>query len=185
MKLFFRKHGNSVFYIVLPLFFLILTFAFIEFTPRQSSSTPGASCENGEPCCNSLDPSLCGENADELCNKDTLKCVSTNVGCPDPPGGVPNQNFEPGTCLCLADANDRNSVVTNNGNIPDGTCTICDPDQMFDSIITQRCVLADTVNVQGTGCSLSSASVGTSYSGMFGLGYLLYAFFIIRFRKKD
>ena len=110
MRIFFRKHGSSIFYIVLPVFFLLLTVSLIEFTPRFSKSFNGVPCNDGTPCCNT---SGCGLDSGEICV--TNKCRNINLGCPV---GVVNDGPEGCTCV------DNNDQVV-------GDCTVCPSDEIF------------------------------------------------------
>lgn len=143
MKAFFKNHGNSLLYIVLPIFFLLITVSLIEFTPSKGISTPFDPCANTDECCNA---SGCGEMIGEIC-EDGL-CERFNVFCAD--GEEPIQT--PDTCTC-----------------PDGSeCIQCQPDEVFlDNACRRVCVdqedadTSDCVLLQGTGeafpCSLQKS----------------------------
>ncbi|HEX5034414.1 MAG TPA: hypothetical protein VFW62_08050, partial [bacterium] len=111
MKLFFRKHGNSLFYILLPVLFLALTVAFIQFTPRVSQSEPGDACESDDQCCTT---SGCGpQEISEVCEVDTCKRI--NVGCDE--GTVSDNGVD---CVC----------VDGDGEVV-GECIFCEPGEVF------------------------------------------------------
>ena len=162
MKAFFRNHGNSLLYIVLPIFFLLVTVALIEFTPSKGISTPFDPCVDDEECCNA---SGCGPANGEICEDGF--CDRFNVFCPN--GEEPIQT--PDTCTC-----------------PDGSdCIECQPDEVFiDNTCRRVCVDhddAETSNcilIEGSGeafpCSLqknSKANPLAALSTLLGLGLLL------------
>ncbi len=110
MRVFFRKHGNSLFYIILPIFFLFIVITFLEFTPRFSKSTVLDPCSDPDQCCNT---SGCAGDIGETCVDDL--CIRTNVGCP-----VGEVNDSPnGQCECIEDG----EIV--------GKCVVCPIDEVF------------------------------------------------------
>lgn len=182
MKLFFRKHGNSLFYILLPVLFLVLTVAFIQLTPRVSQTAPGDSCETDDQCCTT---SGCGpQEISEVCELDTCKRI--NVGCTE---GTVNDSGE--NCVCV---NDDGEVV--------GECIFCEPGEIFvdptfddagcrpicgpteDPDVTGCVPVGAFIEGQGIGCNLSfAANTATALPSMLmGLG-LATAAFATRRRK--
>lgn len=160
MKAFFKNHGNSLLYIVLPIFFLLITVSLIEFTPSKGISTPFDPCANTDECCNA---SGCGEMIGEIC-EDGL-CERFNVFCAD--GEEPIQT--PDTCTC-----------------PDGSqCIVCQPDEIFFGGECRRVCLQgedpdinNCVLLEGSGCSLQNFGNGspTAALAIFAALGLLWAF---------
>lgn len=133
MKVFFRKHGNTAFYIVLPLFFLALTFAFIEFSPRVSRTAPGDTCQKADECCTD---SGCGADTSEIC--DQFQCKPVNFGCAD--GG--EVDFTPdGQCIC----------VNQDGQTTNEACVQCVIGEAFIGGACHRICLPDE-NPDGNNC---------------------------------
>jgi hypothetical protein len=121
MRIFFRRHGNSLFYIFLPVFFLILTVALIQLTPKSSKSDPGDVCDADESCCNVSGD--CGpEQIQEACEKG--ECIKTNVGCLE--GFHVEQGG--GDCNCVdGDGNfGGDCIECGFGEIPDPTTGLCE-----------------------------------------------------------
>jgi hypothetical protein len=176
MKIFFRKHGNSLFYVLLPVLFLVLTVAFIQLTPKNSRSTVGDTCTDADGCCNS---SGCGVDIGEACSNDT--CERTNVGCVL--GDVVDS--PDGTCDCV----DNGAVV--------GTCVVCAVDENF---IGGNCVrlCGPDEDPDVTGCFQVEASGPATCAGSLnplatpeGAGFMSYGFAVanlvflgLRFRRK-
>ena len=177
MKVFFRKHGNTAFYILLPVFFLVLTVAFIQFTPRLSHTTPGAGCEDAnKDCCTD---SGCGAETSEVCVDS--ECKGINFGCPD--GG--ETNFSPdGTCTCI-DKDDKDF----------GECFACPIGDAFvagvcsriclegEDPIVNKCAAIDGGSNVG-GCSLGGASSGAPSMVLFGFAAANLAWMSFRARRK-
>lgn len=177
MKIFFRKHGNSLFYILLPVLFLALTVAFIQFTPRVSQTAPGDSCETDDQCCTT---SGCGpQEISEICDLDTCKRI--NVGCPD--GTVSDNGVD---CVCV---DGEGQVI--------GDCVVCEPGEVFidddcrricgpdeDPEVTGCQPVGAFIEGTGIGCNLSvAASSAPALPAMLmGLG-LATAAFVARRRK--
>jgi hypothetical protein len=182
MKIFFRKHGNSLFYILLPVLFLALTVAFIQFTPRVSQTAPGDECADDDQCCTT---SGCGpQEISEICEIDTCKRI--NVGCDE--GTVSDNGVD---CVC----------VDGDGEVV-GECVFCEPgeifvDPTFDGPECRRICGPgedpDTANCQpvgaflegdGIGCSLSFAATSASALPAMLMGLSLAgAAFVARRRK--
>ncbi|HKX11545.1 MAG TPA: hypothetical protein VJP40_00225 [bacterium] len=100
-----------MFYILLPVLFLALTVAFIQFTPKTSHTEVGDSCETDDQCCTT---SGCGpQEISEVCELDTCKRI--NVGCDD--GTVSDNGVD---CVCV---DDDGEVV--------GECVVCAPGEIF------------------------------------------------------
>lgn len=115
MRIFFRKHGNSLFYIFLPVLFLALTVAFIQLTPKPSQSEVSQECVVNDDCCNVSGE--CGPfDAQEACNKGI--CVQTNVFCAN--GAAPEVNTENGECTCPAE-NNQDGLLQPCEQCPQGT----------------------------------------------------------------
>lgn len=178
MRVFFKKHGTSVFYLILPVLFLVLTLAFIQLTPRESISTPGDVCANDNECCTA---SGCGNETLEIC--DDGFCIRTNVFCPT---GSHVDQSNPADCFCRDDVTDQVVQDCNQcapDELPlDGVCTrICTPDEDPD---VDNCVDL----VQGSGCGSSLDPYGLiapNYTAIGGIGYLLYGFLVFRLRRKS
>jgi len=187
MKVFFRKHGNAAFYVLLPVFFLILTVAFIQFTPRVSNTAPGGTCENAEECCTD---SGCGADISEVC--DGYLCKPVNYGCPD--GG--EVDFSPdGTCVCVSDGG-----LDGEGQVGDvGPCTACPLGEVFVNGAPGNClrVCLEDENPDGNncfklegsgihmgGCSLGGAAAGASSMAVFGFAAASLAWMSFRARRK-
>ena len=183
MKIFFRKHGNSLFYIFLPVLFLVLTVAIIQLTPRVSQTEVGDTCANDDQCCTT---SGCGpQEISEVCELETCKRI--NVGCDE---GTVSDNGE--TCVCV---DDDGEVI--------GQCIFCEPGEAFvdptlddpecrricgpnEDPDTANCVpIGFFIEGDGVGCSLSaSASSAPAIPAMLmGLG-MLSAAFVARKRSK-
>ncbi|MCE9624804.1 MAG: hypothetical protein K8R69_05030 [Deltaproteobacteria bacterium] len=184
MKVFFRKHGNAAFYILLPVFFLILTVAFIQFTPRVSQTAPGDTCSNEDECCTE---SGCGAEASEVC--DGYLCKPVNFGCPEE--GVEPDFLPDGTCIC---GNlDDNGDVQQGGTTPciqcpagesfvGGACfRICLEDESPDG---NNCVKLEGSGIHMGGCSLGGDVASASSMALFGFGAANLAFLSIRARRK-
>lgn len=175
MKIFFRKHGNSLFYIFLPVLFLVLTVAFIQLTPKSSRTAAGDSCIDSEECCTS---SGCGAETGEACDGDT--CVRTNVGCEE--GEVDDD--PDGECECILDG----AVV--------GECVVCELDESFvDGACIHFCVAGEDPDITGCvllegqkpfGCSISFGPMGPASGGflLYGLAVANLGFLALRFRRK-
>lgn len=177
MKIFFRKHGNSLFYILLPVLFLALTVAFIQFTPKVSQTASGDSCESDDQCCTT---SGCGpQEISEICQGDTCKRI--NVGCDT---GTISDNGVDCVCLDADGAVVADCVVCDPGEVfVDGECfAICGPNEDPE---TTGCVpVGAFLEGDGIGCSLTlAATSATSLPSMLmGLG-LATAAFVARRRK--
>ncbi len=174
MKVFFRKHGNTAFYIMLPVFFLILTVAFIQLTPRLSRTAPGDTCQEGEECCTD---SGCGEAISEVCVDFT--CKGVNIGCPG--GGEPG--FSPdGQCFC----GDDGQVGT--------PCVVCPLGEVFSSEAVGNCIriclenespqLDNCEKLEGGGCSLGGSTAAAPSLALFGFAAANLAWLSFRARRK-
>jgi hypothetical protein len=172
MRPFFRKHGNSVFYIILPVFFLLITVALIQLTPKSSRSITGDPCQNSDQCC---DGSACGVDAGEGCFQDS--CHRTNIGCAD--GSEPID--EPASCTC-----------------PDGSaCIVCNTDEVVIDGVCERacapgedesdgCVAVSGDSVMGT-CALvkGDSAVLNSTISFYGLALLGCGIVAFTARRKN
>ena len=175
MKIFFRKHGNSVFYILLPVLFLVLTVAFIQLTPKTSRSLVGDPCTKADECCNG---SGCGVDIGEACDGDT--CARTNVGCVQ--GTVVDT---PNGCDCV----DNGAVV--------GQCVVCPVDENFiDGVCVRLCGPNEDPSVTGCvqlegdgvhmgGCSLDMMATQSSNFLWAGLVAANLGLLGMRFRRKN
>lgn len=184
MKVFFRKHGNAAFYVLLPVFFLILTVAFIQFTPRVSNTAPGDTCQNAEECCTD---SGCGAEISEVC--DGYLCKPVNYGCPE----GSETDFSPdGTCICVSDGG-----LDGEGQVGDvGPCTVCPIGEAFVAGTCARICLEDEnpdgnncVKLEGSGihmggCSLGGNAAGASSMAVFGFAAASLAWMSFRARRK-
>lgn len=189
MKVFFRKHGNAAFYVLLPVFFLLLTVAFIQFTPRVSNTAPGDTCQNEEECCTD---SGCGAEISEVC--DGYLCKPVNFGCPD--GGV--VDFSPdGTCVCVLDEDQADQ-----DGVPQGVfraCTQCPIGEVFIEGAPGNCarICLEDENPDGNncfklegsgihmgGCSLGGNAAGASSMAAFGFAAASLAWMSFRARRK-
>ena len=175
MKVIFKKHGNFLVYGILPLLFLALTVALIEFTPKVSRSVPDADCTQDEQCIPTT--TSVGINVDELCNSDTGKCQTVNVGCVQ---GDVQQTIA--ACVCVD--------VTGQ---PVGQCIVCDDDEVFDTD-TNTCISPtppSNVDLEGSGIASCEPSLipGGAFNGswfqVLGLGGVLSCLFGIRKDKKN
>lgn len=178
MKVFFRKHGNSVFYIVLPVFFLLLTVAFIQLTPQKSVSEPFMPCDPDGDCCN---VSGCNGAAGEECvGVDGVgTCIRTNVFCPN--GTDPDDT--PNGCTC-PDDNNVDCIVCQTDEIffeADGVCVrVCAPDE--------DAVAGNCFQVEGSGeafdcaASLMPVPFGNALGG--GASMLFGVLMIVVFRLR-
>lgn len=172
MKIFFRKHGNSLFYVFLPVLFLVLTVAFIQLTPKKSRTAVGDPCTDPEECCTS---SGCGADIGESCDGDT--CERTNVGCEF---GEVDDNPD-GTCVCIEDG----AVV--------GTCVVCPVDENFiDGLCVRLCGpnedpdVTGCVLLEGSGvhCGFNPGSTANAGSLLYALGVANLGLLALRFRRK-
>ena len=183
MKIFFRKHGNSLLYICLPVLFLVLTVAFIQFTPRASQTALNDSCVDDDQCCTT---SGCGpQEISEICVDETCKRI--NVGCDE--GDVSDTDAG---CVCL---NDDGEII--------GQCVVCDLGEVFieetfgepecrpvcgpneDPDIRNCVPVGAFLEGDGIGCSLShvASSASALPSALMGLG-LVGAAWATRRRKR-
>ncbi|MFO1463156.1 MAG: hypothetical protein U1F66_05220 [bacterium] len=176
MKVFFRKHGNLAFYVILPVLFLVLTVAFIQFTPSVSRTAGGDPCKDGTECCND---SGCGIDGGEVCFEN--ECKTVNLGCEE--GGTPEQQQD-GVCVCVNEAGQDigQCIVCPVGKeqFIGGTCqAVCLPGQNPGA---NNCILLEG---SGFGCSLNALGSGGS-SGLlaFGFSALPLAWLRLRARRK-
>lgn len=163
MKILFRKHGNSFFYIFLPVFLFILTIAFIQLTPRTSRTAGGDVCDNPEDCCTT---SGCGDETSETCTDGT--CILTNLGCTT--GTVTGTSAEDCTCVT-------------NGQVV-GECVVCPVGEIFENGL---CLLiTDTLEGASAGCALNSSASLPASPGFYlvGLGLLFSACFMARRKSR-
>lgn len=175
MKVIFKKHGNFLIYGILPILFLALTVALIEFTPKVSRSVPSADCTNDEQCIPTT--TSAGFNVDEICNETTGKCQTVNVGCVQ---GEVEQTID--SCVCVE--------VTGQ---PVGPCIVCDDDEIFNDVTNTCTVVPPTTGLQAEGSGILScenslipgAGLSGSWFQLLGLGSVLACLFGIRKDKKN
>lgn len=157
MRIFFRKHGNSLFYVFLPVFFLLVTVALIQFAPKTSKSDPGDTCDADEFCCNTSTGACGPEDALEACQHG--QCIKTNVGCPN---GFDLEQGN-GDCTCT------------NGDQVEECIQCANSDEIVvDGVCTRACAAGEDPDVtgctplEGTGCgaSLLGANVPPNYFGL-------------------